>query len=266
MTKVGSMLLASSLCALTCACASVPLERKGGLSSYEGMTKVKGTRAKAFIRFDRQALAGVRTVKIAPVAFAPATAAAQITQEQKDLLAANLSRELCDRLAKRYDIMAPDQPADLTVEARVTYIGRTGGGLSAVSVAAARLSPIPFTPRLPVGMGGLAGEAQAMKPGGESAAAMVWARGADPFTTNARVSAIGDAYALSDAFARDFGDMLVTHSDPFQPKPERDYAVRKDDDPQCAPYGKNPGLVDFVAKRLGAPPEWTDKGAVDPST
>ncbi|WP_348626238.1 hypothetical protein [Rhizobium sp. CF080] len=33
---------------------------------------------------------------------------------------------------------------------------------------------------------------------------MVWARGADSFTTKARISPLGDAYSLAESFGSDF--------------------------------------------------------------
>lgn len=257
--------IAAGAALLAAGCATAPLESRGGLASYDGMLDVKGPRTKARIRIDQEALALARTARIAPVTFAASTDEAKLTEAQKALLAANLGRSLCEFVSRRLDVVAPEEAADLTLTATVTYIQRTGGGLAAASALASRLSPVPFTPRLPVGLGALAGEAEAIDASGKQVAAMVWARGADAFTTNARVSSIGDAYQLSEGFGRDFGRMITRRADPFKRAPKKTEPDRKGDDPQCAVYGKDPGVADFIASRLALPPEWTDKGAAKPA-
>ena len=44
---------------------------------------------------------------------------------------------------------------------------------------------------------------------------MIWARGANSFTSAPRVSSDGDAYDLASAFGDDFGKLLVTAESPF---------------------------------------------------
>lgn len=240
------------------ACASAPLKPGGNLASYEGLTKAEGPRTKARIRYDAAALAQARTARIAPAAFSPEVAA-ELNEEQKALVAAALNRTLCDRVAERYDIVSDGAPADLTVTSTITHLEKTEGGLAGASIAASALSPIPFTPRLPIGMGSLAGESEVKDASGRQVAAMMWARGADAFTTDPRLSKIGDAYELSEAFGRDMGRMVIRHSDPFKSAPKKTWEERKGDDPQCAVFGEKPGLAGFIGERLGAPPGWTDK-------
>lgn len=244
------------------ACASAPLQPGGNLASYDGLAKAEGPRTKARIRYDAAALAQARTARIAPASFAPEVAA-ELNEEQKALVSAALNRTLCDRVAERYDIVPDGERADLTVRTTITHLEKTEGGLAGASVAASALSPIPFTPRLPIGMGSLAGESEVKDASGRQVAAMMWARGADAFTTNPRLSKIGDAYELSEAFGRDMGRMVVRHSDPFKSAPKRTWEERKGDDPQCAVFGEKPGLAGFIGERLGTPPGWTDK-ANDP--
>lgn len=55
-------------------------------------------------------------------------------------------------------------------------------------------------PRIPIGLGSLSVEAEARDPRGNQNAAMVWGRGADSFTSAARVSSDGDAYDLATEF------------------------------------------------------------------
>jgi hypothetical protein len=51
---------------------------------------------------------------------------------------------------------------------------------------------------------------------GKQVGAMVWAKGANFVTTNARVSQIGDAYSLAASFGSDFSKMLVRGKTPFK--------------------------------------------------
>ena len=128
--------------------------------------------------------------------------------------------------------------------------------------------PVPGI-RLPIGLGALAVEAQASGRKGEQVAAMIWARGADVFTTKARVAEEGDAYTLANHFAGDLAILLVTGSDPinaftatlpsahsigefFGGKPK--YAA-------CEQFGKHPGVGEALGGAIGLPPDWTDSGA-----
>ncbi|WP_369058972.1 DUF3313 domain-containing protein [Caulobacter sp. 73W] len=253
---------ATALLLSLAACASAPLKPGGNLASYDGLTKAEGPRTKARIRYDAAALGKARTAHIAPATFSPEVAA-ELNEEQKALVAAALNRTLCDRVAQRYDIVPQGERADLTVTSTITHLEKTEGGLAGASIAASALSPIPFTPRLPIGMGSLAGKSEVKDASGKQVAAMMWARGADAFTTDPRLSKIGDAYELSEAFGRDMGRMVTRHSDPFKSAPKRTWEERKGDDPQCAVFGDKPGLAGFIGERLGAPPGWTDK-ANDP--
>jgi hypothetical protein len=112
---------------------------------------------------------------------------------------------------------------------------------------------------------------EAVDKDGSQRAAMLWSRGANMITTRARVSAVGDAYSLSSAFAADFSRMLVTSKDPFNrmpaiPSTQRLWAslggVPKYD--ACKAFGTPPGIPGLVAARFGLPPTWTDKGAAVP--
>ena len=47
---------------------------------------------------------------------------------------------------------------------------------------------------------------------------MLWAKGANSFIGNTRVSRVGDAYELASSFGDDFSELLVTGEDPFRIK------------------------------------------------
>ena len=243
--------------ALLAACATAP-PPSGALSSYSGMTKSKAARIQASVRVDAPAVSAAKTLRLEPVAFA-ADAERKVAPAQLALIANAMERTMCDRLSARFDIVGAHDPADLTVKTTVTRIKPTQPGVAAASVVVSRLSPVPLTPRVPLGLGGFTAEGEAIDPAGRQDAAMTWSRDADVYT-NPRASSIGDAYAFSGAFARDISALLVTGKDPVHnlsvPKlPHR----AKHASANCAPYGKGPGVVAFISSRLGAPPEWTDR-------
>ncbi|TPJ62945.1 DUF3313 domain-containing protein [Mesorhizobium sp. B2-6-1] len=123
-------------------------------------------------------------------------------------------------------------------------------------------------PRLPLGFGGLAVEAEALDRNGIQRAAMVWSRGANSFTNEAMVSEIGDAYSLGATFGNDFSRMLVTGKAPSGlhisiPSGQRikSFLGGKPKYAACEVFGRAPGLFGMVGANVGAPPSWTDKSA-----
>ncbi|WP_374120302.1 DUF3313 domain-containing protein [Mesorhizobium onobrychidis] len=210
-----------------------------------------------------------RTVRIVPTtvrtggdgAFAP-----------KDLaLVTNaIDRALCTGLSDRFRIAAPNEPADLVVHAAVTDIVATNRAAAATSTVASLgglVAQIPM-PRLPIGLGGLAVEAEAVGADGSQKAAMLWSRGANMLTTKASVSTVGDAYSLSSAFGADLSRTLIGGKDPFKEtmlmpsmqkiKASLGGAPKYE---ACKAFGSAPGIRGAIAGQLGLPPDWTDKGA-----
>jgi len=251
------------------ACASVPLSEGTSLSSYDGMNPSGGTLTRAKLRVDSPPVLAAQTVRIVPTSaliysrgFDPGELA---------LVTNAIDRALCTGLSDRFKIVATSQPADLTVRATVTNIVATNRSVAATSTvasfgASAALG-IPI-PRLPIGLGGLAIEAEAIDGNGSQRAALLWSRGANMITTRARVSAVGDAYSLSSAFATDFSRMLVMGKDPFKGMPAIPSMQRLraslGGDPKydaCKAFGTAPGIPGLVAARFGLPPAWTDRGA-----
>lgn len=255
------------------ACTSVPLPEGNSLSSHAGMSPSRGTLMPAKLRVDSTAVLTAQTVRIVPTS-------TQIDSRAFDpndlaLVTNAIDRALCTDLSDRFKIVAINQPADLIVHATVTNIVATNRSAAATSTAASlggsAALGIPI-PRLPIGLGGLAIEAEAVGEDGLQRAAMLWSRGANMITTRARVSAVGDAYSLSSAFAATFSRMLVTGKDPFNrmlaiPSMQR-LRASLGGDPKydaCKAFGTAPGIPGIVAARFGLPPAWTDKGAGLPS-
>src|SRR5690606_32601766 len=121
-------------------------------------------------------------------------------EKDRALVSNALDRAICVALSDRYRIAALGQPADMTVRTVITDLvptDKTMAGVStAVSLGSNFVLPVGV-PRLPVGLGGLAVEAEAVDSTGVQRAAAVWSKGANSFTDNARVSEIGDAYGLA---------------------------------------------------------------------
>lgn len=260
-------------------CAAAPLVEGSGLSTYEDMAPSDGVLTKSRLSVNKQSVLAARTVRIEPTTF-PTTLAAKLTSQQRDLIANAVNRGLCVSLSDRFEVVAPNRPADLTIKASVTQVTETDEVAAGISAAASFGMnfvdlgvPVP-TPRLPIGLGNLSMEAEAVDTAGQQQASMLWARGANAFLSSPRASKASDAYELADAFGEDFGYLLVKGESPFGQKGvELPSAQRVNSSMGLAPknaacesYGRYPGLAGAVGGHLGLPPEWTDKGAKTPAT
>ena len=248
------LLMISACAAGLGACASVDATPSAGLGGE--LTETKSMRARAAFRIDAPTVRAARTIRLQPATVADA-ADDNINPRQSEVLLAALNQTLCKRLSRHFEMAAEGQPADLTVRADITRLGTTNSGSAVVSQITGFISPIPFTPRIPVGMGSLVVEGVAADAQGAPKAAMVWARGADMFTTNARASAIGDAFSLAQAFGKDFAKLLERGGDPFKSEGAPRRATRKAAARECEAWGKGQGAAGFIGSRLGPPPEMT---------
>lgn len=253
-------------------CASVPLKQAGTLSSYERLGEQKGNLSKARVYVDGNGLAPLQTAQIVPTAFAFG-ALPRIPDEADRALVTNaIDRALCVALSDRYQMVSTGQPADLTVRAVVTDILPTNKAMAGVSTVVSLgtgfVLPVGI-PRLPIGLGGLAVEAEAVDRTGVQRAAIVWARGANSIQDNPRVSEVGDAYGLAGSFGSEFAQLLVLGKEPqgldlSLPSGQRlqSWFGGKPKYPACDAFGRAPGLAGVVAGKVGAPPEWTDRRQV----
>jgi len=263
-----------AVCLLVTSCANVPIHQGTSLSSYEGMAPTGGTLTKAKVRVDRDATLTAKTVRIVPTSVDQSVQAKSFDAGDLTLLTNAINRALCSGLSDRFVVVSPDQPADLVVHATVTDIVATNRAAAATSTVAslggaALMVPVP---RVPVGLGGLSVEAEAAAQDGSQKAAMLWSRGANMFTTKARVSKVGDAYSLSSAFGASFSRLLVDGKDPFKesvtiPSMQRMKASLGGTPKYeaCKQFGSAPGIKGAVAGQLGLPPSWTDKGTASKS-
>jgi Protein of unknown function (DUF3313)/LVIVD repeat len=152
----------------------------GSLSSYEHLEPSDGLLTRAQVSVNKDEILSARTVRIANA----------------------VDRSLCTGLSHRFQIALTDQAADLIVRAFITRIIPTDEiaaaassvasvGMTAVKAAGVVTAPIPSL-RFPIGLGGLALEAEAIDSTGRQKAAIIWARGANSFS-RPRASKAGDA-------------------------------------------------------------------------
>jgi hypothetical protein len=254
-------------------CTNVQLERSGSLASYDNLTPSDGLLTKSQVRVSKADVLAAKTLRIEPTALTAAAARVPFSDEQRSLIKNAVSRSMCLALSERFRVVAPTETADLSVRAVIIHVAPTDAAAAGVSKVASVVPsivapgvPIPV-PRLPIGLGSLAVEAEARDRSGGQKAAMIWARGANSFTSPPRVSSDGDAYDLASAFGDDFGKLLVTAESPFGKvsAPSID-SLRASlggapKEVACEAFGRAPGLVGMVGERIGVPPDWTDRGA-----
>jgi hypothetical protein len=264
---------------LTSGCAAVPFEQTGALSSYQSLAPADGVLTHAKVSVNANEVLAAKTVQVVPTSFSESAAHAGLSETQRQMVANAIDRSVCVGLSDRFQIVGPGQSADLSVHAVITHVGLTDEAMAGVSkvvsvgatVVEKVFVPIPIpTPsvRIPIGLGGLSVEAEALDQQRHQQAAMIWARGADAFTSKPKVSAAGDAYDLAKAFADDFSKLLVTASSPFRKMPSLPSMHKVGSmlggapkEAACEAFGRGPGVTGLVADTIGLPPEWTDKGA-----
>jgi hypothetical protein len=264
-----AMTIAATL--LLAGCATAPMTRGGSLSSYDSMAPSDGVLTKSLVRVSTDEILAAKSVRLVATGFA-ATASPALTEKQRALVANAIDRSLCIGLSERFEVVGPGEPADLTMHAVVTQAAATdevaAGASKVASIVPTALGvPVPV-PRLPLGLGSLTVEAEAQDQTGKQQAAMLWARGADSFTTAATVSKAGDAYELATTFGGDMSRLLVTGSSPFGKLPAAPSLQKlgsslgaKPKYAACEAFGRGPGVIGMISSRIGLPPEWNDNGA-----
>lgn len=274
------VVLISALCLTTAGCATAPLNRAGSLATYEDLKTSDGVLTKSALRTKKDEILAAKTVRIMPTRFSAAAASGVPFQEdQRKLIANAIDRALCTGLSERFQIVGTGQQSDLIAHAVITHAAPTDPAAAGASKVASVLPsiflpgvPVPV-PRIPIGLGSLSVEAEARDQRGDQKAAMVWGRGANSFTSAARVSSEGDAYDLATAFGSDFSKLLVTGDSPFNSAPTLPSADSlfttlggAPKQAACEAFGRAPGVAGLIGERIGLPPDWTDKGAaVQPS-
>ncbi|NKB79693.1 DUF3313 domain-containing protein [Brucella daejeonensis] len=256
-------------------CTSMPLKESGTLTSYSSLSAPKdkfGKKRRIYV--DGPQLAQVKTIRIVPTSFTFMAASKVASDADRSLVTNALDRALCVALSDKYRIVSSDQPADLTIRSVVTDIVPTNKNVAAaatvVSVGGGFALPdnIPLIgiPRIPVGLGGLSVEAEALDSQNVQRAAMMWGRGANFLQDKPRYSDVGDAYSQVTKFASDFSGILITGREPklldiSVPSTHRiqSWLGGKPKYAACEEFGRAPGIPGALATKFGLPPQWTDK-------
>lgn len=263
---ISRMATAFLLC-LVASCSSVPVTHSGALSSYANLNAGRRpTDARAYI--DHSALTTIRTVAISPTLIGPEASHAISSYADKVLLANAVDRGMCLVLAEKFELVRSRGAADLTVQATISTIvptGKTAAGISKLTtLGTSAILPIGI-PRLPIGLGGLAVEFEALGASGRQKAALTWARGANSIANAPRVSEIGDAYSLASAAGRRFGQMIVlSNENPGVSLPSAERIAtslgRRSSSDICNDFGRPTGIAGLAGRTLGVPPSWSDAG------
>ncbi len=266
-----SVLAAMSILIITSGCSSVPLKEGGMLTSYSKLGAPKGKFSKSRIYLDSVKLKEIKTVAIWPTTMT-FSAGSRIQNSGDRLLVSNaIDRAICFTMSEKYKIVPVGASPDLTIKSVITDIVPTqptvAGAAKAISIGSSIALPVQI-PRLPFGLGGLAVEAEALDNTGVQRAAIVWSRGANSFSNEARVSKVGDAYDLAASFGTEFSRMVIAGKEPgtLNIHLPSIYEIRtglggRPGSPLCENYGRSPGLLGAVGASFGAPPSWTDKGS-----
>jgi hypothetical protein len=259
---------------LTAGCATAPLDPAGSLMSYADMKPSDRLFTHAQLNVSGDDVLAAKTARVVPTVFSDSAESAALTPAQRTLIANAVDRALCAGLSERFEMVGGLEPSDLIVRAEIIDVSPTDVVAAGLSKAASRAVsialpgvPVPV-PRLPIGLGSLSIEAEAIDREGNQRAAMIWARGANVLFDSGRVAREGDAYELAAKFAGDFSELLVTGKTPFGGPPSLPSARAvgtlfgtAPTDPACDEFGKSPGLAGKVGSSLGLPPRWTDGGA-----
>ncbi|MET0368782.1 MAG: DUF3313 domain-containing protein [Methylobacterium sp.] len=284
---LSRLLAAAALMTGVAACGTVFINSSGSLTRYDRLQRSAATATEARLYIDRPAVERARTVRIIPTSFpAEVEGSAPLSAADRRLIANAADRALCYDLSLRYDIVT-SRDADLTVRAKVTHVeptnligaGGTIAGSAAVSIAsqlgvgfADGIGRIPI-PRLPIGLGSLTVEAEALDRRHQQRAAMVWGGAANSFTSQPRFAASSDPYDLAGEFGQDFGYFMARGEDPFLapntlPTWDRIRVTILGEaplDPDCEAFGRAPGIDGIAADYIGLPPEYADKGPAVPA-
>lgn len=254
-------------------CEGPRLERAGSLAAYDQLVPANGLLTQSQLRVNKVNVLAATTVRITPTTFSADAKKMGLSEQQRKLVANVADRALCIGLSERLRVVPISESADLTIHTVITHVDLTdenvAGASKVAQLAPAALGVMAPVPRIPVGLGGLSIEAEALNRSGSQEAAMLWARDADAITSSPKVSKVGDAYDLAKEYGADFSTLITTGSSPFNTLPSLPsmsaieasfggapkYAA-------CDAFGRDPGLARLFGNGVGLPPEWTDDGAI----
>ena len=189
------------------ACASVPQTSGVQLVSDKPLETVTDEQGRNVSRYvDAARLSAIKSYVLPEINLTLPVENPDISKEQLALISNALNRSICTRLGQYLTAETDASGNAMRVEVSLTGITPTSRSIAGLSAAVDTFVPGPF--RIPVGMGAIALDARASNDQG-TLAFMRWAKGANPVFNSAKVSSIGDAYALIETFTREFGQLLL---------------------------------------------------------
>lgn len=245
--------------AVLSACASVPTPNGNGLASDRPLEQARAEPGRNVSRFiDRDRSTAIVSYALPDITLQLPAENPDIDAGQLALLGNALNRSLCLRLGQYLEAQPEPSAQALRIEAVLTGITPTSKSAAGLSAAVDVFVPGPF--RIPVGMGSIALDARASNADG-TVAFMRWAKGANPVLNSARISSVGDAYALLDTFAKEFTYWLVQDADGDGRRPKLSNARIAANESLCeARYGKVDGFGKGMSRLIPLAPEAIDKG------
>ena len=190
------------------ACASVPSQRPGAFASEHPLTTSSDERHRQVAEYvDPQALRGNLRIALPQVRLADGAHGDRISPQQAALVANHAARSTCLGLAPHARLQPDTAAGAIAAQLVVTAIEPTSGVAAGASSVVDYFVPGPA--RLPVGLGGLAMEAELRDPQAGQLALVKWARGANAVTDNAKLSPIGDAWQLAGRFGKELAQLLL---------------------------------------------------------
>lgn len=241
------------------ACASIPEPNGNRLVAdkpLESVTEEQGRRVSRYL--DAVRLSEITRYAIPDITLSLPAGNPDIRPEQLALMSNALNRAICTRLGQ-YLNADPEAAADaLRIEIALTGITPTSKSIAGLSAAVDTFVPGPF--RIPIGMGALSLDARASN-GQGTLAFMRWAKGANPVFNSAKVSTIGDAYALIETFAREFGQLLLNGAGGEDKRPKLPEQQIQANETLCeSRFGKVDAVGKGASFLIPLSPEFIDKG------
>lgn len=241
------------------ACASVPQTSGNPLANDKPLATVSEQQGRRVSRYvDGDLLAPLSAYALPDINLTLPQDREGISPQQLAIISNALNRSICTRLGQYLTAEPIPSETALKIDIALTGITPTSRAISGISAVIGTFVPGPF--RIPIGMGAIALDARASS-GGQTAAFMRWAKGANPVFNSAKVSSIGDAYDLVDTFARDFGNLLLQGASKVKTRKKLASALIAQNEALCETrYGSVDPLSRGASFLLPLSPEFIDKG------
>jgi len=241
------------------ACASIPQPNGNQLVADKPLETVTEEQGRSVSRYlDAERLSKISRYALPDIALSLPAENPDISPEQLALISNALNRSICTRLGQ-YLAADPEASGEaMRVDVSLTGITPTSKSIAGLSAAVDTFVPGPF--RIPVGMGAIALDARASNDAG-TLAFMRWAKGANPVFNSAKVSSIGDAYALIETFTREFGQLLLQGAGGEEKRPKLPEQEIRANETLCETrFGKVDPLGKGASFLIPFSPEFIDKG------